>query len=223
MSGRHDRTVKERKAQHARVWKRAIAASVVFHVLVFFLWRYTPIPESPFAAAGPRAGDNLAAAGGGMQALNVRTPPPIPITPPLVPLPSVADLEPVDIEPDVRVDASALMGEGPGEIEGPGLVEGTGRGDGGTAEEGRFRVVPPTPRGMILPPTNSDLKGRQVEVWVFVNEQGRVVSDSTRLNPPTPDRSYNRRLIEEAAQWVFRPATQGGKAVASWFPYTISM
>jgi hypothetical protein len=76
---------------------------------------------------------------------------------------------------------------------------------------------------MIIPPTNKKLRGSAVEVWVFVNEGGRVVADSTRLNPPTSDRGFNRRLIEEAAEWVFTPAMKEGKPVAAWFPYTISM
>jgi hypothetical protein len=76
---------------------------------------------------------------------------------------------------------------------------------------------------MIMPPANRSLRGRQVEVWVFVDEAGRVVADSTRLRPPTPDRDFNRRLIEEAAEWVFDPARQHGRPVAAWFPYTISM
>jgi hypothetical protein len=76
---------------------------------------------------------------------------------------------------------------------------------------------------MIIPPANDELRGTTVEVWVFVDERGRVVPDSTRLNPPTRDRDFNRRLIREAAEWVFRPAMQAGEAVASWFPYEISM
>ena len=91
------------------------------------------------------------------------------------------------------------------------------------ADEGRYRLEPPIPRGMIIPPANKNLKGTMVEVWVFVDERGRVVADSTRLNPPTKDRGFNERLIREASEWVFRPATQAGQAVASWFPYQISM
>jgi hypothetical protein len=50
-----------------------------------------------------------------------------------------------------------------------------------------------------------------------------VVADSTRLDPPTRDRGFNRQLIREAAEWVFRPAIDQGRPVASWFPYRISM
>lgn len=222
MGSSNESSVKVRRKDQDKAWKRAMWISLALHALVFLLWRNTPIPASPFAAAGPRAGDNRAAAGG-MQALNVQAQPLVPITPPPVPLPTLQDVEPVEFDPQPQLDAGALLGASSGNLAGPGLENGQGRGDGGTAEEGNFRMVPPSPRGMILPPAARDLKGRQVEVWVFVDVTGRVVADSTRLNPPTPNRSFNERLIREAAQWVFRPATQGGQAVAAWFPYTISM
>ena len=84
-------------------------------------------------------------------------------------------------------------------------------------------MVPPSPRGMIIPPANRSLRGQEVQVWVFVNELGRVVADSTQLRPPTSDRDFNSRLVREASEWIFEPAKKGGKAVGSWFPYTISM
>ncbi len=222
MGQSNESSVKVRRREERHVWRRGLMVSFAIHALIFLLWRHAPIPASPFAAAGPRAGDNRAAAGG-MQALNVQAPPRVPIPPPPVPLPSVVDVDPVEFDPDPALDPGSILGDSPGDAVGPGLENGDGRGDGGTAEEGTFRLVPPSPRGMILPPTSRDLKGKQVEVWVFVDITGRVVADSTRLNPPTSNRSFNERLIREAAQWVFRPARQGGEAVAAWFPYTISM
>lgn len=222
MKASHDASVADRRAAERRLWSRALAVSLVLHALVFAFWRTQPLFMSPFAAAGPRANDDRAAAGS-MQALQIRTPPPRPIVPPLVPLPTVTPPQEIVFDDEVQVDIASVMGEGPGELEGPGLADGTGRGDGGNAPEGLFRLIPPTPRGMIMPPTNRSLRGQQVEVWVFVDEAGRVVADSTRLRPPTADRSFNRRLIEEAAEWVFEPAQRGGQPVAAWFPYTISM
>jgi hypothetical protein len=78
---------------------------------------------------------------------------------------------------------------------------------------------PPVPRGFIIPPDNVRLQGTDVTVHVFVDESGRVVPDSTRLEPPTPDLDFNRRLIREAGDWVFRPATALGRPVAAWFQY----
>jgi len=132
--------------------------------------------------------------------------------------------DPVEFDPEPQIDLSAFAGEAPGMAEGPpGIEGGQGRGDGGTAAEGRFQLIPPSPRGMIIPPTNRSLRGKQVEVWVFVDAAGKVVADSTRLNPPTSDRGFNRRLIAEAAEWVFNPARKNDEPVAAWFPYTISM
>jgi hypothetical protein len=94
-------------------------------------------------------------------------------------------------------------------------------------------AVPPThelfplerasPLGMIIPPASPDLAGIEVTVWIFVDDTGRVVPDSTRLEPPTRDSGFNRRLIREAAEWAFRPAQRNGRAVPSWFPFRISM
>lgn len=217
------RSVKERRRDLRKVWRTAFAVSVLLHLLVFAFWQTEGPLTSPFAAAGPRSGDNMAA-GGSMEAMNLRTPPEVPITPPPVPLPTLITPEPIEFDEEAEVDPSEVLGERPGEgRENRGLEDGTGEGDGGTADEGLFRLVPPSPRGMIMPPSNKALEGREIEVWVFVNAQGQVVADSTRLRPPTSDDDFNRQLLREAAQWVFEPARKGGEAVAAWFPYTISM
>jgi hypothetical protein len=222
MDNGHHLEVKDRRRRERKIWRTALLVSGLMHLLIFFGWRGTVIPESPYAAAGPRAGDNQAARGS-LQAMNMRVPASRVLVPPPVPIPTLMDIEPVEFEPDTELDASSVLGERPGMDEGPGTETGTGLGDGGTAEEGYFRLQPPSPRGMIIPPTNRDLRGTTVQVWVFVNERGGVVADSTRLDPPTRNRDFNRQLIREAAEWVFRPARKEGQAVASWYPYTISM
>jgi hypothetical protein len=215
-------SAKDRRRRERSIWRAGLLVSLLFHLLVFFGWRGNVIPLSPFAAAGPRAGDNRAAAGS-MQALNVRTPPPTPVVPPLVPIPAEISIDPIEFEDAVELDPASVLGEQPGLSDAPGLETGTGLGDGGNADEGLYRLEPASPRGMIIPPANRNLRGTEVQVWVFVDEVGRVVADSTRLDPPTRDRDFNRRLIREASEWVFRPARQEGRVVASWFPYRISM
>jgi len=226
----HTPSAQERRRKERAILVRALGVSLGLHLLVFFLWQGDSPLMSPFAAAGPREGDDRAAAGGGMQSIALQEVQSLPITPPPIPLATLDEVVVQEFEPEVRVEVGDLpgvlaedpAGEGAGP-PGPGREDGTGRGDGGTADEGLFRVVPPSPRGMIIPPTNRNLRGRQVEVWVFVNEAGRVEPDSTQLRPPTSDRSFNQRIIQEASQWVFEPAKRGGQPVAAWFPYTISM
>lgn len=219
--GMNDLDVAGRRRRDRRKWRYAFLASLVFHILVLMPGGSLPIPPSPFAAAGPEANDDRAAAGS-MQALNIVSPPPRPIPRPRIPLPVEIEIEPVVIEDEVVFDAVALLGEQPG-LDDPGLLNGDGRGDGGTAAEGLRRLLPPTPRGMIIPPANRGLRGVEIAVWVLVDAAGRVVADSTRLDPPTRDRGFNRQLIREAAQWVFRPGTEDGEPVTAWFVYRISM
>ena len=215
-------TARDRRRQDRSVWRTGLLISVLFHLFIFLGWRGTVIPESPLAAAGPAAGDDRAAAGS-MQALNVRTPPSVPIVPPRVPIPTDIAVEPVEFVQDIQVDPSSVAGDAPGLLEAPGIERGTGLGDGGTADRGLNRLHPPVPRGMIIPPDNDRLRGTEVQVWVFVDATGRVVADSTRLEPSTRDGDFNRQLIREASEWVFLPAQQDGQAVASWFPYRIGM
>jgi hypothetical protein len=219
----HDLNNRERRESERALWRNGFISAVVLHLLVFFLWWGQPLPESPFGAAGPAAGDDQAASGG-MQTMNIRVPPPRPIIRPQVPLLTfdpVPDIEFSDEEQ--RVETAAILGDRPG-VDGPGLADGTGRGDGGTAATGRARAVPPSPRGVILPPSNDNVRGQSVDVWVFVDDRGRVVADSTQLRPPTSDRGFNARILREAADWVFAPARgRGGEVVASWFTWKFSM
>lgn len=224
MSNAHELSARERRRRDRRFWSGGLLTSLLFHLLVFVFWRGDVLPLSSSAAAGPRAGDDRAA-GGAMQTITIRTPPdvPVPIVPPPVPIPVEIEVEEIEYEDVVQLDPASILGERPGLSEVPGLATGDGRGDGGDAESGLYRMEPASPRGMIIPPSNRDLRGTQVQVWVFVDENGSVVADSTRLDPPTKDGDFNRRLIREAAEWVFRPARQEGRPVASWFPYRISM
>ena len=216
----HRPNVDERRRRERPVWRRALGISALLHLLLFLTWPSESLLVSPFAAAGPRSGDDRAAAGS-MQALNMSVPPARPIVPPPLPTPTVTPVEVFEFDDEARVQPADALGIGPPETGPPGLETGTGLGDGGTAEEGRFRMIPPTPRGMIMPGFADALKDRSVAIWVWVDVTGRVVPDSTRLEPPTSDRDLNRRLIREAADWVFEPARQGGQPVATWYDYRV--
>ena len=167
-----------------------------------------------------------------MQTLQLAQPQREPETPPLEPTPVPEPDAVTPPEPELTVDVPAIAlaeGMGPlggtGPLTGPGLALGDGDGDGGTEAEGRFRVVPPRPRGLILPPSDrpAQVRGREVEIWVYVSAAGRVVADSTRLRPPTGDRGFDRRLRDHASGWVFEAARRDGRAVGEWFRYVIVM
>lgn len=210
----------ERRRKERRYWRAGLLLSLLIHILIFVFWPVQTILLSPFAAAGPHANDPNAASGA-MQALNVTVQRPVPVVRPPLPVSVEVSIEPIRFEDEPTIEvASSGLGRGD---QGPGTTVGAGSGDGGTGDTGISRTLPPTPRGMILPPSNQRLRGTEVEVWVFVDERGRVVADSTRLRPPTRDGGFNTLLLREAAEWVFHPATRGGQPVATWFPYKILM
>lgn len=222
MEGSEGSSIETRRGRERHVWRAGLALSLLAHVLVALLWRGAVLPEATSSAAGPERGDPRAASGA-MQALNLRMAETTPVIPPPVPIAVEITVEPIEFEEEPELDPADFLGDAPGLDEAPGVEAGTGGGNQGDADAGADELLPPSPRGMIIPPTNRDLRGTEVQVWVFVNAAGRVVADSTRLEPPTKNRDFNRRLVEEAAEWVFRPATRAGTPVAAWFPYRIIM
>jgi hypothetical protein len=225
MEPRHQNEISndERRRRERPTWLSALLASALAHALIFLTFPVQSVLISPFAAAGPRAGDNRAAQGS-MQAMTMRVPPSVPLVPPRIPLPTLSDMEPVQFE-EVQFEPAAISGETMGLDVGPGLETGTGEGDGGNSDEGLFRLVAPVPRAVMFPnpPDDDRLRGREVEVWVFVDARGSVVPDSTQLRPPTPNGDYNRRLIRDAAEWSFTPAMRDGEPVATWFNYRLTL
>jgi TonB family protein len=218
-----------------RVFRWSLLVSLLFHVLIVLLFRQEQvIPDIPMSAAGEDAGDPVAAAGGGMEVISYRLETPTTEPEPEVPEPvPVVEPEPQPVaEPEDEpaqeqsqpLGQQAGAGEGRGSETGPGTETGTGRGDGGTDEAGADRITAPSPRGMILPPSDRPgrVKGMTVTVYVFVAPTGAVVSDSTRISPSTGDSRFDRRLREDAAQWKFRPGMRAGQPIAAWFPYTIT-
>lgn len=229
--GRGHRRTQELSDRYERYLRRGLLASVLFHVILFLIFGGRGTPPVPFSAAGPRAGDDRAAAAGGgaVQSVQLREVRPQEVPRPEIPLPMPVEFEvdPIEseIEPVAFSDLEGMLGDQRGPEQGAGIEGGEGRGDGGTASEGRFRVIPPSPRGMILPPSNRprSVRGKEITIYVFVTERGRVVPDSTLLRPASGDRSFDEELRRQAAEWVFEPARRGGQRIAEWFRYTVSM
>lgn len=231
-----------------RRWYRALAAGtmlgIVVHLLVLLSVRNTPLPESPFTAAGPDRGDYRAAegGGGGLTMIEIRLPTapeveeeevvepvevpvPVPVPEPeIIPETPAVDIaeEEIPVELPGSGDSGGTGGEA-GEAEGAGTATGEGEGGGGADESGDAGLIAPRPRGILIPPSGqpASARGQEITVWVFVQSNGRVLSDSTRLDPPTRDGRYNNRLRQTVSDWVFEPARRAGIAVAAWYPFQI--
>lgn len=214
-----DFNVRGRRRKERKIWGNALLASILLHVMVFVISGRRPVPALAAAAAGPAAADPRAARGS-MEAMSISFPPPSPLVPPAVPVPAKIEIEEVELDAEADFDLAALLGE-PDLPAPPGLV-GDGGGDGGSASEGLGGFVEPKPLGQVYPPFHKELKKGTVTVWMFIDESGRVVADSTYLDPPTGSGKLNRQLISEAADWRYYPATRHGKPVAAWSFYTIS-
>jgi hypothetical protein len=235
------------KAREEDRWRRAraigIIGTVILHFLLLLLIRSTSMPPpSTSAAAGPAAGDIRPAGGGsGLTMVEIRPeqpPPPEEEIPVPVPVPAPTEIvvvpEPVE-DPAPAPDpgpapAPSLPGVGApgtggqdGTDTGPGTDAGVGDGGGGTSDGGAAQLIPPTPRGVFIPPPGrpSSARGQEITVWVFVTEVGRVDRSSIRLEPPTSDNRYNQRLIQSVSEWVFDPARQAGRPVPTWYPFQI--
>lgn len=225
MTYRMDTTQKRRNdvqdAIYRRAIRRGVVVSVFLHLLLLFIFGLRPSDIPTDAAEGPREGDTEPA-GGAMQAMAVRIRPPTPIIRPPEPIiPPELDLELEEVVLD-EIEMPQLDFQGIRGIEG--RTDATGRGAGGTGDEGPLRLLPPVPRGMFMAPANPprELRGRTMEVRVFVDETGRVVADSTRLLPPSSNNDYNQRIKDLSAQWRFEAARRGTQVEAAWFSYTLT-
>lgn len=200
------------------VLARALAASVLLHVAAFLAVRGVALPLPFDARAGDRA-RALPPAPGTLVDIRVTvvreriSPPPRPQL--AVDAPRAVRAAPRPAPSAVAVRSAALRPVGLGTA---GLPEGTtgGAGEGGGTEG----VVPPVPRSVFPewdPP--AAVRGMEVTVRVRVDAEGRPTGE-VRLLPPTPDRSFNRRLLEKARRMEYHPARRGGVPVPGWAEIT---
>jgi hypothetical protein len=219
-------TASANSRRYRRVARLGLFVSVCLHAAVFLLWRteLQPLPET--VAAGRRAGDATAAAGGGvMQAIALAAPREIVIPPRPESLPTLeAPAVQVQTQPEPQLQARfADFRSGTsltGSESGPGVPDGSGRGDGGADEDGRFRVTAPEPR-VIVPEWDppDEVKGTRVQIRVLVGADGRALD--VELRPQTPDARFNRRLIDTYMSVDYRPAVRMGRAVSAYTEITL--
>ena len=217
MSYKAEIRIKDRHRRERRIWRNGIAMSVAVHFLVFFIWKITAVPVSPYMASGPAQSARTIDASS-LRALSIWVPPNLPIAPSPIPIPSQIDIQEVELAQIIERGPVSVLGEWPSLDKLLGLSDGLGM-----PHQGASGWMPATPRDIIIPSNKRDLRGTEIQVWVFIDESGGVIPDSTYIDPVTEDTDFNRRLIRQAAEWLFRPGTRDGKPVASWFTYRISI
>ncbi len=217
---RHDR-------EYRRLVTASLVASLLVHLAIFLLWRVDPVSLGTSIAAGPRSGDPIAATGGGaMQSVRYRLPEKIEVPPP--PDKFVVDERPIELElpedPQIAtLDLSTALGEARemATTPGPGLPGMTGRGDGGADATGNSRLLDGTPRSLIPewdPP--QDVRGMEVTVRVLINERGHPME--VRLQPRTPNRGFNNKLIRKARLMEFNPVRdRSGRPIQEWTEFVL--
>ena len=191
----------------------SLLASVSIHAILVVVWR-----TEPAAAGGPaetaRAAPVAALGGGALQALSIA--PPRPLETPAPPEAPLAE-EPVVEIPEIGGSFSITLGmPGPMAGEASGTGPSVGSGLGGTGA----RTTSPVPRSLVPewdPP--GEVRGMRVTARVRVNAEGKPIGD-VQLHPPTPNREFNRRLIDKVLRMEYIPAHREGKPVEAWAEIT---
>jgi len=101
----------------------------------------------------------------------------------------------------------------------PGIGGGTGDGDGGEGS-GSEDFVAPIPRSVLPywdPPRS--VRGLEVTVRIHVDAFGKPTGE-VQLDPPTPDRRFNREIEDRVRRMEYRPGSRNGSPVAGWAEIT---
>jgi protein TonB len=235
---------------HERGGARGVILSAAVHLslvlLVVWSGRQLMVADR-MPGAGPGKGGG--GGGGGARALLLFTPPPpaaagpaLPLPPPLilkqqepVPLP---EIKPPEVAPP-EVSAAQLLsalgagaGPGKGTGTGPGAGSGTGGGTGSGVGPGMGpdsgggggKLYPPSPRQIILPPSDrpAAVRGTTITVRFEISSRGDVMRVS--LSPIPRDRSFADQFVERLRRYTFTPAyTLDGRPVAAVYEIRITL
>ena len=212
----------DRRFRESKVWLISFVLSVMLHLTLSIYWWGEEIFTLP--AADNQGVDNS----GDQSELSVirvvRIQPPAqnqvvrPVTPRIV----LEVLPSVEMEVIPSIEVSSPFSDVLGYAKERSLLTIPTAGNQGLGARST-PTTPPLPRGIVVPQFIGGLDIEEIEIGVFIDEEGRVVSDSTRIVSPTMSSSFYSQLIEQATEWIFDPATRAGKAVSSWFFYTIRM
>lgn len=208
------------RPREPRSFRRSLAlgllASVVVHALAFAVARrasVTPPPVRSAAEADPASPDRRVRPRQAIRAVRIAEAPGVEVPPP----PEEVRPEPAAVEDPGAVADAALAASG---LEARGFrrpsqgAEGTARG---------AAVRPPVPRSVLPewdPP--DEVRGTTVTVRVRVDSAGRPVGP-VELQPKTPSREFDRRLVKKVLAMRFSPARTGdGRPVEGWAELTFS-
>lgn len=214
-------------ARQRRAWWVGFLLSAAIHLVLLFGWRADDRSGPGSLAAGPRAGDFRAAAGGGpLIAIDVAAPKPIDVPPPpeVRPRVDLPDVPERDLQPEVL--AVSFQGPTGGQATpgsgGPGLPGAEGAGDGGDDLEGRDRRTYPTPRS-IIPRWDApkELKGHRVTFRVKVDARGEPTGE-VEMQPRIRDADFARRVREDLLAMDYLPGRLDGRPVAEWAELTFT-
>ncbi len=211
-----------RSRQGGRRFRRALAwgflGSAALHAAVFLLWRGLPAADVPGGPAASSVAAEPRPTEGALRAVDLAaSAAPEEIPPPPAPRLN-AFAPPLDWD-----DASESPSLGPVSLErepgGSPAEGGSERGRGADRGPGSG-THGPVPRS-ILPQWDPppDVRGMRVSVYVHVDAEGRP-SGEVRLDPPTPDSAFNRRLVEKVRRMEYEPARRDGEPVAGWAQIT---
>jgi TonB family protein len=197
----------------------AMLASVAFHLLLFLVWQTVPVLPEPGSQGAAASKSPWKPGGGALWATNVALPRQVEIPPPPRPRldPDAPIIERVEMEsasPTLALTpaAAGLAGRGTG-VSGGGTGDGEGAGGGG-------RLVAPVPRSLVPqwdPP--DDVRGLRVTIRVEVDKRGRATGQ-VELVPPTPNKKFNRQLMDKARRMQYYPARRDGRPVTGWAEIT---
>lgn len=157
----------------------------------------------------------------GVTAVDVPPAPTITLAP-IPPIDPVAvDLSRITVPlPSPTTASSRTAGGAAGQA---GTAAGTGgAGGSGTGDEDRY-ILPPNPRGVIVPPERAprSVRGRKYRATFWVGADGRV--DRVELSPRIEDAEYRAALIERLMDFAFYPARRAGIAIPGVVPIVFAI
>ena len=205
-----------------KVWLMSYSLSVLLHVSFFFLWwgeeASDADSQTPTSTEGLGGGNPFSK----IQLVRVRSVSENTRVRPVVPIVELELVPPIQFEITDDNEVSSLIGD-----ISPDWARGLSNANLSIGDsysgDGSDLKSPPLPRSIVIPQILAGQGLGEIQIDVFVDESGRVVSDSTRIFSPNASSSVQSQLFDKASEWVFDPARIAGKPVGSWFSYTIRM